>query len=73
MLPSVSTPPWVAFGRLRFAALDCLDCGSEGPRSSLVSQWSPTFSNEYLTADQAVWCARASLWYCSSAESSVSA
>ena len=55
MLPSTSTPPWVDFGRLRAAALlRCLDCASDGPFSSFSSQWSPTFSNECLTADHAV-------------------
>src|SRR5215207_1658170 len=46
-------------------------CLSDGPFSSLSSQWSPFFSATCLTAANAVRCARSSLSYSSCALSSV--
>ena len=73
VLPSTSTPPNVSPLPARFSAVEPFDRGSDGPFSSLSSQWSPTFSATCLTDAQAVRCARASSpSYCSSALSRVS-
>src|SRR3954454_25007523 len=70
--PSTSTPPYVLLGRSRASRPPFAACGSDGPRSSFSSQWSPRFSAMCLTADHAVRCARSSESYCSWALSSVS-
>src|SRR6185437_17084111 len=63
-----STPPAVARDRREDGA-ERAACGSEGPLRSLGSQWSPTFSYECLSAENAVRCARSPSPYSSTAES----
>ena len=65
-----STPP--AVGRaLREVGVDRAAWASDGPFSSLGSQWSPTFSYECLSEENAVRCARSPSPYVSTAESCV--
>ena len=60
-----STPPAVSSE----LSPPCSALASDGPFSSLGSQWSPTFSWVCFTAAHAVRAARDSSWYSSSAES----
>src|SRR3954453_9587727 len=69
LLALASTPPAVG----RSVSTPPAACSSLGPRCSFGSQWSPTFSNECLSDDIAVRCARSPSPYCSTALSSVSA
>ena len=70
VLPA-STPPYVSPRPSCAAAPDCSARGSDGPYSSLGSQWSPFFSATCFTEAHAARWARSSLSYCSCALSSV--
>src|SRR6185437_11109745 len=66
LLAFASTPPAVGLSELR---LPVAACSSDGPFFFLGSQWSPTFSNSCLSAENAVRCARSPSPYSSTAES----
>ena len=68
--PYTSTPPALCEPR-RAARPPFAACGSDGPLWSLGSQWSPTFSNECFTAENAVRWARSPSPYVSAALSCV--
>jgi hypothetical protein len=71
LLAEASTPPRVRDGDRRAAGPPRAACSSDGPFLPFGSQWSPTFSYECFSEENAVRCARSPSPYVWTAESCV--